>query len=163
VYRFLFIFTAIVVGSIALGQYRPAYEAFNVPWTKTVASIAWWIMHQFDDDVAKNGDVLYSVSTNAAVQIKSGCNGLEGMIVVIAAVVAFPSRFTQKLWGIVLGTLAVQALNIIRVITLYYLNIWNAHWFELAHVYLWQTLIILDAFIFFLLWTRWVTPPSESL
>ncbi len=58
----------------------------------------------------------------------------------------------QKLIGVLLGFLAVQVLNIGRVISLFYLGQWDKELFDFAHYYLWQALIILDAFIVFLIW-----------
>ena len=156
--RFLLIFFGIILALALLGQSHAVYEGFNQPWTKLLTAIAYCLLHWFDGDVASNADVLYSVSTQKAVQIKNGCNGLEGMMVVVAAVVAFPSGLRAKVWGILLGSLAVQAVNLVRVMSLYYLNIWNPPLFDWTHLYLWQALIILDAFVFFLLWTRWAAP-----
>ncbi len=46
----------------------------------------------------------------------------------------------------------MQVLNIGRVISLFYLGQWDKELFDFAHYYLWQALIILDAFIVFLIW-----------
>jgi hypothetical protein len=48
----------------------------------------------------------------------------------------------------------------VRIISLFYLLQWNKEWFEWAHLYIWQALIILDALIIFILWIRWL--PDDS-
>ena len=53
-----------------------------------------------------------------------------------------------------IGIAAVQAANLLRVISLYYLNLWNKEAFDFAHLYLWQALIMLDVLIVWLLWMR---------
>ncbi|PIE44579.1 MAG: hypothetical protein CSA45_06335 [Gammaproteobacteria bacterium] len=58
----------------------------------------------------------------------------------------------QKLWGVLIGFVAVQSMNIVRVISLFYLGQWDKEIFDFAHYYLWQALIILDAFVVFLIW-----------
>lgn len=58
----------------------------------------------------------------------------------------------QKLIGVLLGFLAIQAMNVIRVVSLFYLGQWDKDIFDFAHLYLWQALIILDAFVVFLIW-----------
>ena len=55
---------------------------------------------------------------------------------------------------LVLGFLAVQGLNVVRVISLFYLGQWNTQVFNFAHEYLWQALIMLDVLIVWLLWIR---------
>ena len=49
---------------------------------------------------------------------------------------------------------AVQGLNIIRVISLFYLGQWDLAAFEWAHLYVWQALIMLDVLIVWLIWVR---------
>ena len=73
----------------------------------------------------------------------------------VAAILAFPAPWRHRLAGIVVGTLAVQGLNIVRVISLFYLGQWNYDAFEWAHLYVWQALIMLDVLVVWLLWVRW--------
>ena len=48
----------------------------------------------------------------------------------------------------------MQGLNIIRVISLFYLGQWSYRVFEWAHLYVWQALIMLDVLIVWLVWVR---------
>lgn len=57
--------------------------------------------------------------------------------------------------------MAVQGLNVVRVISLFYLGQWNTEWFRIAHEFLWQGLIMLDVLVVWLLWVR-ASPPAES-
>jgi len=93
--------------------------------------------------------------TGFAVSIEAGCNGVEAGIILVAAILAFPSRWREKLIGIVVGLATIQALNLLRIISLFYIGQWNRTFFEWAHLYVWQTLIMLDVLIVFLLWLRW--------
>ena len=65
--------------------------------------------------------------------------------------------------GIAIGIAAVQVVNLLRIISLYYLGKWNMTVFEFAHLYLWQALIMLDVLVVWMLWIRWIArqqPPS---
>ncbi|MEZ5579045.1 MAG: exosortase H [Candidatus Competibacteraceae bacterium] len=106
--------------------------------------------------------VLSNIETGAAVSIQPGCNGVEAMIVVLAAIAATPASWKQKLIGLGLGFLAIQILNVIRIVSLFYLLQWNPVWFEWAHLYLWQALIMLDGLIVYLLWVRTLPAPAVS-
>ena len=55
-----------------------------------------------------------------------------------------------------IGFLAIQSLNVVRIISLFYLHEWTSVWFDWFHLYLWQALIILDALVFWLIWLRWL-------
>jgi len=108
----------------------------------------------FDPGVIAEGKVLQSASNGFAVSIEAGCNGVEATIVLVAAMLAFPATWKRKLFGLALGVTAVQGLNVIRVISLFYLGQWNQDAFEFAHQYVWQALIMLDVLIVWLLWVR---------
>ncbi len=69
--------------------------------------------------------MLQSKVNGFAVSIESGCNGVEATIVLVAAILAFPAPWKRRLMGLVVGVVAVQGLNIIRVISLFYLGQWN--------------------------------------
>ncbi len=66
---------------------------------------------------------------------------------------AFPSSWRHTI-GLALGFLAVQGLNVVRVISLFYLGQWNTQVFNFAHGSSWQALIMLDVLIVWLLWIR---------
>ena len=56
--------------------------------------------------------------------------------------VAFPSSVKRKIIAIVAGFFFVQALNIVRIILLFYLGQWNCTVFEWFHPYLWPVLLM---------------------
>jgi exosortase H (IPTLxxWG-CTERM-specific) len=131
-----------------------AQQWFVIPWTNTLAAISAAIATQFDPHVLANGKVLQNTSNGFAVSIEAGCNGVEATIVLVAAIFAFPAPWKRKLIGLAIGIIAVQGLNIARVISLFYLGQWNFSVFEWAHLYIWQALIMLDVMIVWLLWVR---------
>jgi exosortase H (IPTLxxWG-CTERM-specific) len=131
-----------------------AQRWFVVPWTDTLATISAGIVKVFDPGVMADGKVLQSGSNGFAVSIEAGCNGVEATIVLVAAILAFPAPWQRKLVGLAIGVVAVQGLNIIRVISLFYLGQWSFDAFEFAHQYVWQALIMLDVLIVWLLWVR---------
>ena len=83
-----------------------------------------------------------------------GSNGIEAAIVLIAAMLAFPAPWKHRAVGVLAGLVAVQALNTVRVVSLFYLGQWSPTAFEWAHLYAWQALIMLDVLVVWLLWIR---------
>jgi exosortase H (IPTLxxWG-CTERM-specific) len=139
-----------------------AQRWFVMPWTDSLAAISADIVKLFDPQVVADGKVLQSVRNGFAVSIEAGCNGVEATIVLVAAILAFPAPWKRKLVGLAVGVTAVQGLNVIRVISLFYLGQWSQDAFEFAHQYVWQALIMLDVLIVWLLWVRTLpraTPP----
>lgn len=152
--RFFVLF--IVLQGVLFGlELTPLAQAWFVePWTVAIAHIATNLVTLFDHDVVSTGRIIRSTANGFAVSIEAGCNGVEATIVLVAAMLAYPAPWTRKLGGILVGTIAVQGLNIVRVVSLFYLGQWNRHWFEWAHLYVWQALIMLDVLIVWLVWVR---------
>ena len=152
--RFFILF--VVVQALLFGlELTPwAQHAFVMPWTDALASISAGIVKFFDPYVLSQGNVLQSTRNGFAVSIEAGCNGVEATIVLLAAIVAFPAPWSRRLLGLAIGVVAVQGLNIIRLISLFYIGQWDMRIFEWAHLYVWQALIMLDVLIVWLLWVR---------
>jgi exosortase H (IPTLxxWG-CTERM-specific) len=161
--RFLFWFLALQAALFGLELTPWAQQWFVVPWTNTLAVISASIVQLFDGHVLAHGKVLQSASNGFAVSIEAGCNGIEATIVLVAAVLAFPASWQRKLAGLGIGIVAVQGLNIVRVISLFYLGQWNFSVFEWAHLYVWQALIMLDVLVVWLLWVRTLPQPAADL
>lgn len=138
-----------------------AQAYFVVPWTNAIAAVSAWLVTVFDPNVVAMGKVLRSTANGFAVSIESGCNGVEACIVLVAAVLAFPAPWRNKLIGLFAGILAVQGLNIVRVISLFYIGQWNLKAFEWAHLYVWQALIMLDVLVVWLVWVRTLPRDGE--
>ena len=92
-----------------------------------------------------------------AVDIQNGCNGLETMLFLVAAVLAFPATARQRLVASFLGIVLIQAVNLIRVTTLFLVGCHRRAWFESFHLAIWQTIVFATAVIFFAAWTRRAT------
>lgn len=153
-YRFTMIFLALLAGMFTLTLWQPVDRHFVEPFTSGLAQVCTWLVSLFDGDVVTYGKVIQSASSGFAIEIERGCNGIEAMIVLTAAVLAFPAPVKHKLLGLVLGFLAIQGLNIMRIISLFYLGQWNMTAFEWFHLYIWQALIILDALVVWLIWLK---------
>ncbi len=153
------LFAAIVVALFAAELTPPGQRYVVEPWTALVARTATAAMKAFDPQVMAAGPTIIQVNNGFAVTILAGCNGIEAMIVLCAAVLAYPAPPRHKLLGLVAGIAAIQVLNLVRIVSLFYLGQWNRAVFEWAHLYAWQVLIMLDALIVWLLWLRTLPPP----
>lgn len=154
--RFILIFSLVLVSLFMLEMLTPVQKNVIEPFTGVLAAISASIILPFDDSVAAFGKVLQFRDHSFAVSIEAGCNGVEASIVLIAAVLAFPASWRARLLAIGLGFLAVQALNIVRIISLFYLGRWNLDIFSWVHLYLWPSLIMLDVLIVFIVYLRFL-------
>jgi exosortase H (IPTLxxWG-CTERM-specific) len=156
------VFVAVLLILFVLELIAPVQQMLVQPFTESLATLSASLLHLVDSDVSSSGIVIRSVSNGTAVAIQAGCNGVEAVICLTAAILAFHSTLKEKIIGLVVGFLAIQVLNIIRIITLFYLLQWNQQWFEWAHLYAWQALIFFDVLIVFVVWVRWISTNSQG-
>lgn len=152
--RFFLIFLSLQLTLFGVNMLGWVQQHLVLPWTALLARICAALVTWFDATAAASGKVLWNQQTGFGVSIEPGCNGIEACIVLFAAVMAFPAGWRHKAVGLVAGFVAVQALNVVRVISLFYLGQWNTAVFDFAHEYLWQALIMLDVLVVWLLWVR---------
>lgn len=160
--RFVLTFLVLLIALFTIEMLVPVQTHVIVPFTEILARISMALVLPFDDTVIAYGKVLQFTDTGFAVSIEAGCNGVEATIVLIAAVVAFPAPWIARVSAIVLGFLAVQALNIVRIISLFYLGDWNSEVFEFVHKFVWPTLIMLDVLVVFILYLRYLNAKEPT-
>ncbi len=157
-YKFFFYFVGIQLALFAIEKTNYVHSNIVIPFTEVIAQISGWVIRLFDDQVISHGIILQQATTGFSVSIESGCNGVEAVLVLVAAMITYPSPWKLKIIGIICGFFAVEMLNIVRIISLFYLGQWDMDFFEWAHLYIWQALIMLDVLIIFLLWLRFLPP-----
>lgn len=136
-----------------------------IPWVDTqmvtpfIAGQSWLaggLIHLFGGLAEVTHVIIRHPVNQFAIQIANGCSGIEAAILLAAGVMAFPATWLERALGWAAGTAAIMALNIVRVISLYYLGQYSMKWFEWAHLYAWDVLIMLDGVVVFFLWIRWL-------
>jgi exosortase H (IPTLxxWG-CTERM-specific) len=138
------------VGMIALyllTAWNPVNDRVIVPFTEVVAHASAlplqgvWVV----------GTVMRS--PRFALDVQNGCNGVEAAILLAAAILAFPATLRSRAIGLLAGVVAIQLLNVVRLSSLFWLGEHYRQVFDLFHVGVWQSLVILAAISFFVLWS----------
>jgi exosortase H (IPTLxxWG-CTERM-specific) len=150
--RFLLRFVIILVVGFTVLAAKPVDEHVVKEYTTFVAHEARIVLNAFGEGATVVGQTLRS--PRFAVVIYNGCNGLEAMLIFVCGVLAFPSTWRRKLLGIALGFLAIQVVNIVRVVSLFYVGVLKPEWFSTAHVFVWQSVIILFGVLLWVLWVQ---------
>jgi exosortase H (IPTLxxWG-CTERM-specific) len=154
--RFALVFVALLLLLFTLELTPPVQTYLVLPWTQVLTTLSAALVMPFDANVISYGKVLQNTVTGQGVAVEAGCNGVEACLILAAAVLAYPASWRLRFWGLLLGFLAVQCVNVLRVISLFYLVGVNTELFKFAHLYLWQALIMLDVLVVWLLWIRQV-------
>jgi exosortase H (IPTLxxWG-CTERM-specific) len=158
--RFLVLFLAILGASFTVVALRQVNDAVINPYTAIIARMSGTVLRGFGEDAVVNGFVVSS--PRFAVTIYNGCNGLITSLILMSAVLAFPARWSAKLIGIVGGLLAIQLINLVRIVSLFYVGVFLPHHFNDAHIFVWQSVIILFGISLWIMWVRFFAHPRKA-
>lgn len=150
--KFLLRFVVLLVAFYALVAVKPVNDAVVVPFTGLLVKVSAALLGAIGEKVVTDGTVIRS--SLFAVDVKNGCNGIEAALLLLAAMLAFPAPWRARLAGIAAGLAAVQAVNLVRIVSLFWLGAHRRDVFDLFHAAVWQTILILLAVGIFVLWGR---------
>jgi len=158
--RFLTLFVLILGGGFAFLSLNPVNDGVVEPFTAGVARLSGVALDLIGQEVEMQGTVIES--DRFAVNIRNGCNGVETMIIFLAAVLAFPSTWKSRLAGLVLGILAIQIVNLVRVVALFLTGVYFPEYFASSHTVIWQTLVILFGVLLWIFWANRFAAPAPA-
>ena len=150
--RFLALFVLLLGGGFALVSLRSVNDHAIEPFTAGIARASGAALDLLGQHTSLAGTVIRS--PRFAVNIRNGCNGVETMLIFLAAVLAYPARWRARLAGLALGIAAIQAVNLVRVVALFLTGVYLPRLFDTSHTVVWQTLVILFGV---LLWISWAS------
>jgi exosortase H (IPTLxxWG-CTERM-specific) len=157
--RFLLLFFVYLVVGWAFVAAPPVNDHVIIPYTKWITEVSGGILTAMGQDVRVDGTMI--LSDGFGVNIANGCNGVEAMLLVIAAIGAFPAGPMSRISGILAGGVAIQLLNFVRIVTLFLLGRYYENVFQLFHTAVWQILIVLAGVVIFLVWSSRFATPSR--
>ena len=158
---FLVLFLLLLGGSFTLISVNWVNDHAIEPFTAGIARVSGAVLDLMGQNISQQGTVLRS--PRFAVNIRNGCNGVEAMLIFLAAVLAFPASWKSRLTGLTLGIVAIQAVNLIRVVALFLTGIYFPRIFDTSHTVIWQTIVILFGVLLWIFWAnRFAAPPPAE-
>jgi exosortase H (IPTLxxWG-CTERM-specific) len=147
---FLVRFCLLLVVFYFLVAWHPVNDAVIVPFTAAIARVSGGVLGLLGENVAVEGTEIRS--PRFSVQIENGCNGVETALLFGSAVLAFPAPWKRRLIGLALGFAAIQLINLVRVVSLFWIGAHRPALFSASHTVLWQSAVVLCGVLLFLLW-----------
>lgn len=158
--RFLLVFCVLLVAFYAVFTLDAVDAHVVLPFTAALARVAGATLNAIGQRVQVAGTVI--AGAPFAVDIRGGCNGIEAVVFVCAAMLAFDAPPRRRLTGALTAAVALEALNVVRIDTLYLLGAYQRRLFETFHLAVWQTLMFAAAIFIFLFWTSRVAPRDAA-
>lgn len=121
---------------LAIAQWTASWTSLGLGWLGISTSV--------------NGTIL--ASDSFAVNVVTECTAIGPLLVFLGAVVAYPSRLRAKGIGALAGVVLISAVNLVRIISLFWIGDNYFEYLDIAHLLIWQTAIILFTIVLWLFW-----------
>jgi exosortase/archaeosortase family protein len=101
-------------------------------------------------------------SARFSLSVVTSCTGLFLTALFVAAVLAYPARWWASLAGVGIGVAGLFGLNVLRLVTLFFVGVFLPAHVETAHLLVLQSLLIVAALLLWLLWVEKVAHASMA-
>jgi exosortase H (IPTLxxWG-CTERM-specific) len=153
--RFLVLFF-LLLAAFEVPLLIPAVDDHVItPLNEGLTAAAGVVLRAIGQDVRTHSTVISG--SCFAVDLRTGCNGVEATLFLVAAILAFPAPIGQRFLAAAAGAFVLQTINFIRITSLYLLGCYRRTWFDTFHLAIWQSIIFALAVGLFMIWTRRVT------
>ncbi len=133
--------------------FTPPVQSVDIRFSRALVNVSHALLLACGGHATRDAAIMRAPG-GFAVEMRDGCNAVNVTILLWSAILAFPASWKMKLVGLAAGSLIVQTLNIVRFISLFYLGQYSMAWFDFAHAYLWESLLVLDTLVVFWLWVN---------
>ncbi len=128
---------------------------------RLLAQITSGILNLFGQQTTVAGSVVSSELFG--INVVTACTGLFTTGLFLIAVVAFPTGWRSKLIGAGIGLGGIFLVNVIRLVSLFFIGVHLPGFLDPAHQLVWQSLLIVFAVALWLLWAgRWAHAPKRA-
>jgi exosortase H (IPTLxxWG-CTERM-specific) len=135
----------------------PPVQALDGRFSSALVQVSHGLIAVCGGKASVEGAILRDPASGFAVEMRDGCNAVNVTILLWSAVLAFPAPWRLKGLGLAAGSLIIQAVNMVRFISLFYIGQYSMTWFDFAHGFLWESLLVLDTLVVFWLWVNRVS------
>ena len=118
-------------------------------WTARWSSIG---LNLLGSATRVDGTVLSS--GHFSVNIVAECTAVGPLLLYVGAVAAYPSSLKAKGLGAALGLVILGGVNLVRIMSLFWIGSAYPQYLDVAHFLVWQTGIIIVAVVIWLFWAE---------
>ena len=115
--RFLIVFAVLLIAFYAIITIGWVDTHVVLPFTAALARVSGAALNAIHEPVHVDGTVI--AGARFAVDIRGGCNGLEAVVFVCAAMLAFHAPLRKRIIGSLAAAVILEVLNVIRIASLY--------------------------------------------
>ncbi len=151
---------AVIAIALALVPFLPGWDTFVAWFMSRLAVLVNAFLHLLGQPTQVEGVKVFSHAYN--VVLEPHCSALDIMLFFSATVLAIPTHARQKIAGLVAGGIAITALNVLRIATVYLVGAHSPAHVEDLHARLWPVLLVMATVALCALWLCWANTRRAS-
>jgi exosortase H (IPTLxxWG-CTERM-specific) len=122
-------------------------------WLRVYTDVTAAALSMFDHDVSASGNSV--MGRSFSMQIVKSCDAMEANILFVSAMLAFPAPWRRKTAALGFGLVALVAMNVLRLCSLFWIGSTFRAGFDFVHYDAWPLLLVVFAAADFLVCARW--------
>jgi len=158
--KFISLFIVYCATGISFLYFFPV-DPFLQPFLKAMAAIVGKSLEIFGFPVVILAQKIRFPGT-FGVEITLECSAIPHLIVLLSAILAFPTSKSSRLIGILSAIIGIYLTNIFRIFMLFLTGVYAREYFNFAHVYVWGIISISFILLLWLLWLRLSALPQQK-
>lgn len=158
VLRFILLFVLLMVLFYSFWMQAFFQENITSAITRLDAKLASLVLNIFGFGTHVDGSNL--ISDRFSVNVKTGCDGIEGMALLVAGIISYTAAKSHKIKGIIYGVLFLFVVNLIRIIHLWLTGVYMPDYFDFFHETGWQILFIIVSIATWAFWISRIKPDA---
>jgi exosortase/archaeosortase family protein len=123
-----------------------------VSYLSAVARVSAWVLRVFGEPIIVDDT---TVQGRFSFIVVLDCGALDAQAFFAAAVLGFPARIRDRLFGLCLGLALLFAANIARLVALYFVALHSVALFHVMHEEVMVLAMIALVCAVFFIWARW--------
>ena len=145
---------AVFTGVILLMYRDDILGTFLTPLTMMTARTTLALLHWSGMEAVRVANQIYHPD-GFGYEIYYRCTGFLPAAFLTVAIMAYPRTLGRKTCGLALGVSVLMALNLTRLVHLFYVGVYNPTVFDVVHAIFWQGIFILVSVGLWLGWIKW--------
>ena len=140
--KFLLRFSILFLLVFVLVQWLVVSSPIMDSLLNTYASLIRLILFFLGFQVQVSGNIVFQPD-GFAILISPECIATTHSLVLVAAICAYKAAIRYKIAAVSISVLIIQIINILRIVTVYSIGIYQREWFDLVHDIIWKLAMII--------------------
>ena len=132
------------------------------PLVQYTAQITLVLLHVCGMEAARAATLIYHPD-GFAYEIYYRCTGFLPVAILFVSIFAYPGPLRSKFFGLAVGVPVLLALNLFRLVYLFYVGVYMPATFDFAHLVIGESLMILATLGLWLAWIKWSHSGNKDL